>query len=171
MRSSLSCWQNCRHTDSMGSSAVTILISGRYTDFMIANRLVLFPEPVGPVTRIVPAAERISCCSRSVTGAAIFSAVTESGAPRGSRIRMPAVDRLQVDVGRAAVDGDPQQLSHDLVRARRHLRAIEPLEGPGDVSRRQQFICAKARNVPEELKGAFGVGAATASRLPPSSAI
>jgi hypothetical protein len=52
------------------------------------NSVVLFPEPVGPVTRRMPADDRISGCRRAVMAGASPSASTDSGALRGSRMRM-----------------------------------------------------------------------------------
>ena len=63
---------------------------GRYRLFRAAKSVVLLPEPVGPVTRMMPVGDWSSRCRPVVTGAARPSASTDCGSPWGSRIRMVA---------------------------------------------------------------------------------
>ena len=73
---------------SEGSSAVAIFTPGLFNRFRQVYKDTVLPEPVGPVTRIMPYGRPIACNSRSFSSGSYPKASMPSFALLGSRIRI-----------------------------------------------------------------------------------
>ena len=58
-------WLNEASIISIGSSIVQTLTSGVASCFIVEYSVVVLPDPVGPVTRMMPLCEDAICCQRN----------------------------------------------------------------------------------------------------------
>src|SRR3989344_3384146 len=164
LKSSWGCtwvWLKLGSIISIGSSTVLTFTSSVATRFKVEYSVVVFPEPVGPVTRMMPCGRLTSASQRSASCWAKPRASRSLTALSGSKIRMTIFSPnavgapwFQVDVARALVKGilpEPvHHLDHALVVGVELLVALAQLH---------QLLEATAPGVaPCLLRGTHGLG-------------
>ena len=81
-------WLNEDSTISIGSSMVHTFTSGVANCFSVVYSVVVLPEPVGPVTRMMPFGEAVICFQRSWSSSEKPSERKSRTSTSGSKMRM-----------------------------------------------------------------------------------